>query len=46
MIDAIAAARRRYLDSPRSRRDWLLYLETVETLRRQRDGGAGQPALP
>ncbi len=37
-IDAIAAARRRYLDSPKSRLDWVFYLETVERLRRQREG--------
>ncbi len=37
-LDAIAAARRRYAESPKSRRDWILYVETVETLRRQREG--------
>jgi hypothetical protein len=37
-IDAIAAARKRYLDSPRTRRDWIIYVQTVETLRMQREG--------
>lgn len=37
-IDAIAAARKRYLDSPRSRRDWIAYVQTVEKLRKEREG--------
>lgn len=37
-IDAIAEARRRYLASPKSRRDWAIYVETVEALRTQREG--------
>jgi hypothetical protein len=42
-IDGIAAARRRYLESPRSRFDWVVYVDTVETLRREREGTA-EPA--
>ena len=42
-IDAIAEARRRYLDSSRSRRDWTIYVETVEALRTQREGVAASP---
>lgn len=34
-IDAIAEARRRYMDSAQSRRDWMLYVQTVEALRKQ-----------
>ena len=30
--------RKRYLDSPQSRHDWVIYLETVERLTRQREG--------
>ena len=37
-IDAIAAARKRYMDSPKSRRDWIDYVQTVENLRKQREG--------
>ena len=40
-IDAIAAAKRRYLESPKSRLDWVYYLETVERLRKQREGIGG-----
>ena len=39
-IDAIAAAKSRYLQSPKTRLDWVFYLETVERLRKQRDGSA------
>jgi len=37
-IDMIAMERRRYLASPRSARDWLVYVTAVERLRRQREG--------
>ncbi|HET9075581.1 MAG TPA: hypothetical protein VFN68_01500 [Acidimicrobiales bacterium] len=42
-VDTIAEARRRYRDSAKSRWDWMLYVQTVESLRRQ-GGGSAEPA--
>ncbi len=44
-IDAIAAARKRYLDSSKTRRDWIDYVQTVERLRREREGVADPYSL-
>lgn len=37
-IDQIAEARRMYRESARSKRDWFTYINTVERLRREREG--------
>lgn len=44
-IDAIAVARKRYMESPKSRRDWIVYVETVERLRAEREGLADPDPL-
>jgi hypothetical protein len=36
-FDLISEARVQYLRSPQTRQDWVAYLRTVETLRRQSD---------
>lgn len=40
-VDLITEARRRYLQSGRTRRDWVRYVVAVETIRRRPDAGPG-----